>query len=114
MMPNVGAIGSDKQVTSQPFERAWRNGFLSERGHKQEAVVAKSVNVLALVRDEHRFVFLYDDHSVDTMLATLSQYANDPELDFTWYDAAMMAQRVRKMLETAEHDSELEGYPYAS
>ena len=23
-----------------------------------------SVNVLALVRDEHRYVFLYDDHSI--------------------------------------------------
>lgn len=76
--------------------------------------MAKSVNVLALVRDEHRFVFLYDDDSVDTMLATLSQYANDPELDFTWYDAAMMAQRVRKMLENVQQDSELERYPYAS
>ncbi len=76
--------------------------------------MAKSVNVLALVREEHRFVFLYDDDSIDTMLATLSQYANDPELDFTWYDAAMMAQRVRKMLETVKQDSKLEGYPYAS
>ncbi len=76
--------------------------------------MAKSVNVLALVREEHRFVFLYDDDSIDTMLATLSQYANDPELDFTWYDAAMMAQRVRKMLETVKQDSKLEGRPYAS
>ena len=76
--------------------------------------MAKSVNVLALVREEHRFVFLYDDANIDTMLATLSQYANDPELDFTWYDAAMMAQRVRKMLETVKQDSKLEGRPYAS
>lgn len=75
--------------------------------------MAKSVNVLALVRDEHRFVFLYDDNSVETMLATLSQYASDPELDFTWYDAAMMAQRVRKMLETQQAESEFEDYPRA-
>ncbi len=76
--------------------------------------MSKSVNVLALVREEHRFVFLYDDNSIETMLATLSQYANDPELDFTWYDAAMMAQRVRKMLETQQQcDSEFEGYPHA-
>ena len=76
--------------------------------------MAKSVNVLALVREEHRFVFLYDDDSIYTMLATLSQYANYPELDFTWYDAAMMAQSVRKMLETVKQDSKLEGRPYAS
>ena len=67
-----------------------------------------AVNVLALVRDDHRFVFLYDDDSVDTMLATLSQYASDPELEFTWHDAAMMAQRVRQMLE-----QQMEDFPHA-
>ena len=75
--------------------------------------MAKSINVLALVRDGHRFVFLYDDNSVDTMLATLSEYANDPELDFTWYDAAMMAQRVRKMLEEQHATDHFENSPYA-
>ena len=75
--------------------------------------MSKTVNVLALVREEHRYVFLYDDNSVDTMLATLSEYANDPELDFSWYDAAMLAQRVRSMLEAQQQDSELEDFPHA-
>lgn len=61
--------------------------------------MSKAINVLALVRDEHRFVFLYDDNSIDTLLATFSDYASDPELEFSWYDAAVMAQRVREMLE---------------
>lgn len=59
--------------------------------------MSKSVNLLALVRNGHRYVFLYDDNSVETVLATLSQYASDPDLDFTWYDAAIMAQRVRRL-----------------
>ncbi len=59
----------------------------------------KSVNVLAIVRDGHRYVFLYDDTSIDTVLSTLSQYASDPELDFTWYDAALLSQRVRSLRE---------------
>ena len=59
----------------------------------------KSVNVLALVRDGHRYVFLYDDNSIETVLSTLSDYASDPELDFTWHDAAVLAQRVRKLRE---------------
>ncbi len=70
--------------------------------------MSTSVNVLAMVRDEHRLVFVYDDHSVDTLLATLSDYAEDPELEFTWYDAAMLAQRVRSML---EQQQELEDFP---
>ena len=79
--------------------------------------MANSVNVLAMVRDEHRFVFLYDDQSVETVLATLSQYAMDPDLEFTWHDAAMMAQRVRALIDerNCEQDieTEIEGYPNA-
>lgn len=67
--------------------------------------MSESVNVLAMVRDEHRFVFLYDDNSIDTLLATLSQYAEDPELEFSWYDAAVLAQRVRSMLEQQDSTS---------
>ena len=74
--------------------------------------MARSINVLALVRDEHKFVFLYDDDSVDTLLGTLSDYAADPDLDFTWYDAAVLAQRVRGMLEEQQLNSEAEGFPY--
>ena len=75
--------------------------------------MSKSMNVLALVRDEHRFVFLYDDNSVETMLTTLSQYASDPELEFTWYDAAMLAQRVRRMLEQQQFEEQMEDFPHA-
>jgi hypothetical protein len=63
-----------------------------------------SVNVLALVRDEHRYVFLYDDHSIQAVLEKLSVSASDPELDFTWYDAAVLSQRVRKMAEKRQYD----------
>ena len=64
--------------------------------------MSDSVNVIALVRDEHRFVFVYDDHSIDTLLVTLSEYAEDPELEFSWYDAAKLSQRVREMLAQLE------------
>ncbi|MEQ9406087.1 MAG: hypothetical protein RIK87_00105 [Fuerstiella sp.] len=76
--------------------------------------MSEAVNVLALVRDEHRFVFLYDDTSVDTLLATLSDYASDPDMAFNWHDAAVLAQRVRGMLEQQQYDEELKHYPRAS
>ena len=75
--------------------------------------MANSVNVLAMVRDEHRFVFLYDDKSVETVLATLSQYAMDSELAFTWHDAALMAQRVKRLMEDQNAETELESFPHA-
>ena len=70
--------------------------------------MGKAVNVLALVRDGHRYVFLYDDDSIDSVLATLAEYASDPELEFTWYDAAVLSQRVRRL--RAEH-SQTESFP---
>ena len=59
----------------------------------------REVNVLALVKSGERFVFLYDSESVDTLLEQLGQQAADPDLSFTWYDAAVLSQRVRKMRE---------------
>ncbi len=56
-----------------------------------------SVNVLALVKDGERYVFLYDEKSVSTLLQTLGRYAADPELNFSWYDAAVLSQKVRRL-----------------
>lgn len=74
--------------------------------------MATSVNVLALVRDGHRYVFLYDDHSIREVLGRISASASDPELDFTWYDAAILSQRVRSMAE--QQESDLGQLPYAA
>jgi hypothetical protein len=57
----------------------------------------RGINVLALVRGEERYVFLYDDSSAEQLLRTLGQYAADPELSFSWYDAAVMSQRIAQM-----------------
>ncbi|MBS0201791.1 MAG: hypothetical protein JSS49_02745 [Planctomycetes bacterium] len=57
----------------------------------------QGINVLALLKGEERYVFLYDDRSIDQVLQTLGRYAADPELSFSWYDAAVLSQRVRKL-----------------
>ena len=62
----------------------------------------QSMNVLALIRDGHRYILLYDDTSVSEVLSRLSASARDPELEFTWYDAAMLSQRVRRMADERE------------
>lgn len=56
-----------------------------------------NVNVIALVKDGERYVFLYDDQSTPQLLQTLGRYAADPELNFTWYDAAVLSQKVRRL-----------------
>lgn len=66
----------------------------------------RSLNVLALVKDGERFVFLYDHQSTPQVLQTLGKFAADPELCFTWYDAAVLSQKVRKLRETAGDEDE--------
>lgn len=66
----------------------------------------RSINVLALVRGEERYVFLYDDASADQLLRTLGDYAADPDLSFSWYDAAVMSQRIARLREQAQAEPE--------
>jgi len=57
----------------------------------------RGINVLALVKGSERFVFLYDDDSPAALMTTLGRYAADEELSFSWYDAAVLSQKVRRM-----------------
>ncbi len=57
----------------------------------------QGINVLALLKNGERYVFLYDDRSADQLLQTLGRYAADPELNFSWYDAAVLSQRIRSL-----------------
>ena len=63
------------------------------------------LNVLALVKDSERYIFLYDEESSDTLLQTLGRFAADKDLSFTWYDAAVLSQKVRRMQEEAEAEA---------
>jgi hypothetical protein len=62
----------------------------------------RTINVLAIVKDGERFIFLYDDRSTPQLLQTLGKYAADPELSFTWYDAAVLSQKVRRLKDAEE------------
>mgnify|MGYP000273026517 CR=1 FL=1 len=50
--------------------------------------MTQDINVLALVKGTERYVFLYDDSSRAETLRVLGRFASNPELSFTWYDAA--------------------------
>lgn len=65
--------------------------------------MTQDINVLALVKGTERYVFLFDDDNRAETLRTLGRYASDPELSFSWYDAAVLSQKVRQ-IEHAESD----------
>ena len=55
----------------------------------------EDINVLALVKGRERYIFLYGDSQRAEALRTLGKFASNPELSFTWYDAAVLSQKVR-------------------
>ncbi len=62
----------------------------------------KEINVLALIKGEERYIFLYDDNNRTETLRTLGRFAADPQLSFSWYDAAVMSKKVREMAAALE------------
>lgn len=58
--------------------------------------MSHDINVLALVKGVERYVFLYNDVSRAETLRLLGRYASNPDLSFTWYDAAVLSQKIRQ------------------
>jgi len=56
------------------------------------------MNMVVLVKGEERYTFFFDDKNRQNTLRILGQYASDPELSFTWYDAATVAKKIRNHL----------------
>jgi hypothetical protein len=58
--------------------------------------VTQDINVLALVKGAERYIFLYDDSRRAETLRILGRYASNSDLSFTWYDAAVLSQKIRQ------------------
>ena len=56
--------------------------------------MSQDINILALVKGKERYVFLFDDDNRGAVLRTLGRYASNPDLSFTWCDAAVLSQRI--------------------
>lgn len=63
---------------------------------KGEPSVSQEVNVLALVKGTERYLFLFNEETRAEAFRTMARFAANSELSFTWYDAAMMSQKMRQ------------------
>jgi hypothetical protein len=63
--------------------------------------VSQDINVLALVKGSERYVFLYNEENRAETLRVLGRYASNPDLSFTWYDAAVLSQKIRQESQNA-------------
>ncbi len=68
--------------------------------------MGKEINVLALVKGAEQYVFFFDDSNRTEMLRTLGRYAANPELSFSWYDAAVLSEKIRHALPAAGNSNE--------
>ena len=64
--------------------------------------MTQDINVLALVKGEERYIFLFDDERKSEALRQLGRYASNPDLSFTWYDAAVLSQKIRQSVAQEE------------
>lgn len=58
--------------------------------------MSQDTNMLALVKGSERYVFLYTEANRQETLRTLGRFASNPELSFSWYDAAVLSQKIRQ------------------
>jgi hypothetical protein len=58
--------------------------------------VGREFNVLALIKGNERYVFVYDDESREPLLEAFRAQAADPDLSLNWYDAAVLTQKAHE------------------
>ena len=60
-------------------------------------MACKDVNVIACVREEQNYIFLYTDENKKEVLRTFARFASNPELNFSWRDATVLSQKVNQI-----------------
>ena len=62
----------------------------------------REFNVLALLKGAERYVFVYDDEAHEPLIDVLRDNAADPQLSFTWFDAAVLTEKAREQARASE------------
>ena len=62
----------------------------------------REYNVLALIKGNERYVFVYDDEAHEPLIDALRDQAADPHLSFTWFDAAVLTEKAREQARAVE------------
>jgi hypothetical protein len=63
--------------------------------------VGREFNVLALIKGQERYIYVYDDASRLPLMETFRTQAADPSLSLTWFDAAVLTRKAHEQLAKA-------------
>jgi hypothetical protein len=58
--------------------------------------VNQELNVLALIKGDERYVYVYDDPSRATLVEALHAQAANPQLSLNWFDAVVLTQKAEE------------------
>jgi len=64
--------------------------------------VRQEFNVLALIKGQEHYVFVYDDVSRPALLELFREKAADAGLSFNWFDAAVLTEKAREQARAGE------------
>lgn len=57
-------------------------------------------NVLALIKGQERYIYVYDDASRRELIDSFRDQAADPQLSFSWFDAAVLSDKAREQAQS--------------
>ena len=63
--------------------------------------MGREFNVLALIKGEERYVYVYDDDSRAPLLETFRTQADDPNLSLNWFDVEVLSQKAHEQAAAA-------------
>lgn len=63
--------------------------------------VQRDLNVLALIKGNERYVYLYDEPGRADLIDAFRNDAADPRLSLSWLDVAALTEKAREQARTA-------------
>ncbi len=64
----------------------------------------QALNVLHLITDDQKYIWIFDDANRDATLRQIAQFAANPELSFSWDDAETLKRKIRETPTQEEND----------
>lgn len=61
----------------------------------------RDFNVLALLKGNERYVYVYDDDSRDHLVNVFRDQAADPHLSLSWLDVGVLVRKAREQAKAA-------------
>jgi hypothetical protein len=73
--------------------------------HHRRSDTMHDLNVLALLKGQERFVFVYDEDSRREILDSIRDHAASPTVALNWFDAAVLVERARVQEARTKNDT---------